>query len=67
MQLVSLKAVLGAAWVSAVLLAGIAGNLNMIVNWPVLVGVAFLPLVVMLWRWNDPGQILSESIQEARR
>ena len=67
MQLVSLKAVLATAWVSAVLLAGIAGNLNMISNWPVLVGVAFLPPVVLMWRWNDPGQILSESIQEARR
>ena len=67
MQLVSLKAVLGTAWVSAVLLAGIVGNLNMLSSWPVLVGVAFLPPVVMMWRWNDPGQTMSQSIQEVRR
>jgi hypothetical protein len=67
MQRVSLKAGLATAWVSVVLLAGIVGNLDMLSTWPVLVGVAFLPPVVMMWRWNDPGQTVSQSIQEARR
>ena len=67
MQRVSLKAVLATAWVSVVLLAGIVGNLDMLSNWPVLVGVAFLPPVFIMWPWNDPGQTLSESMQEARR
>ena len=67
MQLVSLKAVLATVWVSAVLIAGLAGNLNSLSSWAVLAGVAVLPPIVMMWRWNVPRQTMSESIQEARR
>ena len=67
MQLVSLKAVLATVWVSAALIAGIAGNLNSLSSWTVLAGVAVIPPIVMMWRWNAPRQTMSESIQEARR
>jgi Flp pilus assembly protein TadB len=67
MQLVSLKAVLATVWVLAVLIAGIAGNLNSLWSWTVLVAVAVIPPVVVMWRWSAPRQTMSESIQEARR
>jgi len=67
MQLASIKALSATGWFSAVCIAGIAGNLNSLSSWAVLLGVAVLPPIVMMWRWNDPPQSLSESIQEARR
>jgi hypothetical protein len=36
-------------------------------GWAVLTGVAVVPPLVMMWRWNDPRQTMSESIQDARR
>jgi hypothetical protein len=67
MELVSLKAVLATVWVSAVLIAGPAGNLNSLSSWAALAGVAVLPPIVMMWGWNAPRQSMSVSIQEARR
>ena len=67
MHLLSIKAVLATGWVAAVGIAGLAGNLNSRSSWTVLAGVAVLPPMVMMWRWNDPPQSMSESIQEARR
>ena len=62
-----LKAVLATVWVSVALIAGIAGNLNSVTSWTILAGVAVIPPIVMMWRWNAPRQTMSESIQEARR
>jgi hypothetical protein len=67
MPLVLLKAVLATVWISAVLIAGLAGNLNSMWSWALLAGVALLPPLVMMWRWNTPAQTMSEIIQEARR
>jgi hypothetical protein len=67
MQLFPFKAVVATVWVLAVCLAAIAGNLNSLPSWLVLAGVAILPPIVMMWRWNDPPQTMSEIIQEARR
>ena len=67
MQLLSIKAVLAMLWVSAVSIAGIAGNVDSVSSWTTLAVVAVLPPLVMMWRWNDPGQTMSQSIQEARR
>ena len=67
MQLVTLKPVLAAVWVAAVLIAGVAGNLNSVLSWVVLAGVAVIPPLVMMWRWNAPRQSMSESIQDALR
>jgi len=50
-----------------VLILGIAGNMHSFPSWTVLTGVALVPPLVMMWRWNDPRQTMSESIQEARR
>ena len=46
---------------------GIAGKLNSVTSWIVLAVVAVVPPVVVMWRWNDPRQTMSESIQEALR
>jgi hypothetical protein len=67
MQLVSIKAVIGMLWVSTVSVVGIAGNLNSVTSWIVLAVVAIVPPLVVMWRWNDPRQTMSESIQEALR
>ena len=67
MQLVSIKAIIAMLWVSTVCVVGIAGNLNSVASWTVLAGVAVVPPFVMMWRWNDPRQTMSESIQEALR
>jgi hypothetical protein len=67
MQLDSIKATVATVWVSAVCTAGIAGSVKTLSGWTVLAGVAVLPPLVMMWRWNNPGQTISESIQEALR
>lgn len=67
MQLDSIKATVATVWVSAVCTAGIAGSVKTLSGWTVLAGVAVLPPLVMMWRWNNPGQTMSESIQEALR
>ena len=67
MQLMSLKANLAILWVSAALIAGIVLNVDSGASWTVLAGLAIIPPIVMMWRWNAPPQTMSESIQEARR
>ena len=67
MQLVSIKAICAMLWVSAVSIAGIAGNVRSLSGWAVLAGLAILPPLVMLWRWNDPRPTMSETIQQALR
>jgi len=68
MQLVSLKSIIAMLWVSAVwTIAGITGHSNSFPSWAVLAAVAVVPPVVMMWRWNDPGPTMSETIQEALR
>ena len=67
MRLVSIKAALAAIWVSGACIAGIVGDLNSLSSWALLAGVAALPPLVMMWRWNDPRQTMSESIQDARK
>ena len=67
MQLVSIKAIVAAAWVLAVCIVGIAGHLSSPSSLTVLASVALLPTIVMMWLWNDPPQSISESIREARR
>jgi hypothetical protein len=66
MQLVSLKAVVTAVWISAVLIVGLAGNLSSISGRALLAAVALLPPIVMMWRWNIPAHRMFESIQPAR-
>jgi hypothetical protein len=56
MQLVSLKPVIG-----------IARHLDSFAGWAFLTGVAVVPPLVVMWRWNDPRPTMSESIQEVLR
>ena len=67
MQLASIKPIIAMLWVSAAFILGIAGNLDSLSSWAVLAAVAVVPPLVMMWRWNDPRQTMSETIQEARR
>jgi hypothetical protein len=61
----SLKATVPTVWVSAVGVASIADNLRSLSGWTVLSDLAVLPPLAMMWRWNNPHQSVSESIQEA--
>jgi hypothetical protein len=67
MQLPIFKSIVAMLWVSAVTIVGIARTVDSFSSWTVLAGVAVVPPLVMLWRWNDPRQTMSESIQEALR
>ena len=67
MQLVSMKPIIAMLWVLTVSVVGIAGNLNSVTSWIVLAVVAVVPPLVVMWRWNDPRQTMSESIQEVLR
>ena len=67
MQLVSVKQIVTLLWVSAVSIAGIAVSVDSFWSWTVLAGVAVGPPLVVMWRWNDPRQTMSETIQEALR
>ena len=67
MQRVSIKAIITMLWISAVSTAGIAGNFNSSSSWVIVAGVAVLPPLVMMWRWNNPRPTMSETIQEALR
>ena len=63
MQLVSIEVSIAMLWLSTVFIAGIAGN--SFSSWTVLAGVAVVPTLVMMERWNDPRQTMCETIQEA--
>ena len=67
MQQRSIKPILATLWVSAAFVLAIAGNIDSFASWSVLAGVALVPPLVMMWRWNDARQTMSESIQEALR
>ena len=67
MQLNTIKTVLAVIWVAAVCLAGVILGVNSVQAWALLTAGAVVPPVVMLWRWNDPPQTMSERIQAARR
>ena len=67
MQLVSIKRIIAVLWVSAASSVGFVGNVDSFSSWALLAGVAVAPPLVMMWRWNDPRQTMSETIQEALR
>jgi hypothetical protein len=67
MQLVSIKPISALLWVSAAFIIGIAGNVDSFSSWTLLVGLAVVPPLILIWRWNDPRQTMSETIQEALR
>jgi hypothetical protein len=67
MQLVSIKAIIAMLWVTVVFIVGIAWSLNSFSSWTILAGVAVVPPLVMMWRWNDSRQTMSETIQKALR
>jgi hypothetical protein len=67
MQHVSIKIILAVLYVSAVAIAGIAGNLNSPFSWTILAAVAIVPPLALLRRWHEPHQSMSQNIQEALR
>ena len=67
MQLNSIKPIIAVLWVCAAVVLGIATDVKSLWTWTVLAGFAVVPPLVMLWRWNEPDQTMSESIQKARR
>lgn len=67
MQLVSITLIIVMLCVSATLIIGIAGSVDSFSSWTLLAGLALVPPLILMWRWNDPRQTMSESIQEALR
>lgn len=67
MQHVPVKAGLAAGWVLLVCIVGLIARFDSVSSWAILAFFAVVPPVVMMWKWNDPPQSLSESIQKARR
>ncbi|HET9193596.1 MAG TPA: hypothetical protein VFO21_11990 [Vicinamibacterales bacterium] len=66
MQLQRIKMIVAASWVVVTLAVAIAAR----VSWPLHLAVAALgllpPLALLLW-WNEPGQTMTETIDEVRR
>jgi hypothetical protein len=67
MQLVPLTLVVVALCVSAAFIIGIAGNVDSFSNWTLLGGLAVVPPLTLMGRWNAPRQTMSEAIQKALR
>lgn len=63
-QLNSMKALVGAVWVTVVCLAGIAFGVRSLSGWAMLAVVAVLPALVVVMRWKSPPPTMSESIRE---
>jgi hypothetical protein len=66
MQLQQIKMLVAASWMLVTLAIAIAAR----VSWPLHLAIAAVgllpPLALLLW-WNEPGQTMTESIDEARR
>lgn len=66
MELQRIKMIVCASWVTVTLAIAIASPLT----WPFQLLFAALgllpPLALLLW-WNDPGQTMTEAIDEVRR
>ena len=67
MQLESMKATVATLWLLGVCTASMVGTANSPSGWTVMAGLAVLPPLVMMWRWNDPRQTMSQTIPEALR
>jgi hypothetical protein len=65
MHRVSIKAVIAMLCVVAVTITAIVGHVNSLLLWTVLAAVALLPPVVIMRWWSEPGQSMSQGIQEA--
>jgi hypothetical protein len=67
MQTISIERIAAAAWISAVGIVGLAGDVGSASTWLLLTGVAVLPPVVMMWQWNEPSESMSQRIHRAQR
>ena len=67
MQRHFLKATISVLWISAVCAAGTAGHLQSLADWTVLTGIALVPSMILMSRWNDPEPTMSERIRKALR
>jgi hypothetical protein len=61
------KSALAAVWILAAGVTGVMADVTSVGAVSFLFVVGLLPPLIMLFRWRDPPQTLSESIQEARR
>jgi len=67
MQLQNAKMTFAAIWISMALVIGVLAGVRSVGGIALLAGLGLLPPLVMLLRWKDPPQTLSESINKARR
>jgi len=67
MQLQRTKRRLAVVWILVAGAAALAADVASVGGGILAVSFAFVPPLIMLLRWNEPPQTLSESIHEARR
>ena len=67
MQVTPIKPIFALLCVAAAFILGVAGKVDSFSSWTLLAGVAVVPSLVMMWRWNDQRRSMSQSIQEALR
>lgn len=62
-----MKKMMAALWVVSAGAIGLVAHVRSPGAVVVLAGLGFVPSLLLLLRWNEPQQTLSESIQKARR
>jgi len=62
-----LKSLIAGVWILAAGATGVMAGVTSVGAVSLLIVVGLLPPLIMLFRWRDPPQTLSESIQAARR
>lgn len=67
MRLESIKAGIALVWVGITCASAARLGIDSMSGWGLFAIVAALPPLAMWRLWNDPGQTLSESIDQARR
>ena len=65
MQIQQANAV-AATWILASGLIGLAGNVTTIGGAALMLGFGLVPPIIIMLRWNDAPQPLSERVREAR-
>jgi hypothetical protein len=61
------ESAIAAGWILATGMTGVMADITSVGGTVLLLVIGLVPPLIMLFRWRDPPQTLSESIQERRR
>ena len=65
MQLPQTNGAVGATWILAAGLIGLVGNVTSIGGAAMVLGFGLVPPILMMLRWTDPPQVVSERVPQA--